>query len=43
MVMNEKRRCSIPAFAGTSLVPFAGPRRQVMDDNVEAEFVGEAL
>jgi len=25
------------------LVPFAGPRRQVMDDDVEAQFVGEAL
>jgi hypothetical protein len=43
IVTNENRRCSIPAFAGTSLVPFARSRREVVNFDVEAEFVGEAL
>jgi hypothetical protein len=41
--MNENSRCSIPAFAGTCLVPFAGARWQVMHDEVDAQFIGKAL
>jgi hypothetical protein len=41
IVTNENRRCSIPAFVGTSLVPFARSRREVVNFDVEAELVGE--
>jgi hypothetical protein len=41
--MNENRRCSIPAFAGTSLVPLAGPRGQVVHLDGDADFVGQTL
>jgi len=42
-VMKANSRCSIPAFAGTSLVPLAGAGWEMANGDRDPELVGEDL